>query len=83
MLMLFLLRPTTKPYHCDITMHAPYFLSRGRGETLTRVSLPVTKKEGKGKGKRTIGPGMKNGGALCTPEKGKCFPVAFLKFALR
>ena len=34
--LLFLLRPTTKPCYCDVTMHATYFLSRGRGKTLRR-----------------------------------------------
>ena len=57
MLMLFLLKPPTKPCHHDITMHALYFFSRGKGNTLS--VLPAMKKEGKGKW--TIGPRMKNG----------------------
>ena len=64
----FLLRPPTKPGYRDITMHALYFLWRGRGKTLGREcptcdEEPVTKKEGKGKGKWTMDPRMKNGRA--------------------
>ena len=64
MLMLFLLRPPTKPGYRDVTMHAIYFLLRERGKTLRRecpTCVPVTKKEGKGKGIWIIGPRMKIG----------------------
>ena len=36
MFMLFLLRPPTNPGYHDITMHALYFLLRGRGKTRRR-----------------------------------------------
>ena len=55
--MLFLLRPLTKPCYCDVTMHALFFC-RGRE---VKHSDESDKKEGKGKGKWTIGPWMKNG----------------------
>ena len=41
---LFLLRPPTKPFYCDVTMHTLYFFE-GKGNTLR----PVTKKDEKGK----------------------------------
>ena len=55
--MLFLLRLPTKAGYRDVLMQAQYFFLRGKGESV----LPVMKKEGKGKGKWTIGPRMKNG----------------------
>ena len=59
MFMLFLLRPFKK--HCDVMMHVPYFLLRARGKHYDESVLPVTKKEGKGKGIRNISHRMKNG----------------------
>ena len=37
MFMLFLLRPLTKPGYRDVTMHALYFLSRGRGADTKQI----------------------------------------------
>ena len=36
MFMLFLLRPLTKPCYRDVTMHAKYFISKGKVKTLRR-----------------------------------------------
>ena len=49
--MLFLLRPSTKPCYRDVMMHAPNFLSRGRGKTLRQECLTCDEKRGEGKGK--------------------------------
>ena len=66
-MLFFLLRHPTKPCYCDVTMHAPYFFSRGKGKILRRECPTYDKKEGKVKGKLTIGPRMKNGRAnLCS-----------------
>ena len=50
MFMFFLLRPPTKPSYCDITMHAQYFFSRGKGKTLRRECPTCDEKRGEGKG---------------------------------
>ena len=61
----FLLRPPTKPGYRYVTMHAQcmhnIFCWGGEVKHSDESVLPVTKKEGKGKGKWTIGPRMKNG----------------------
>ena len=48
-----------KPCYHDITIHALYFLSGRKVQLSDESVLPVTKKEGKGKEKWTIGPRMK------------------------
>ena len=42
MFMLFLLRPPTKPYHRDVTMHALYILLKYNGD-LKEILLPYSK----------------------------------------
>ena len=55
----------TLPNH--VTMHAPYFFSRGKVKYPDESVLPMTKKEVKGNGKLTIDPQMRNGPAnLCS-----------------
>ena len=64
MFMLFLLRPPTKPCYLEFltSQCLHYFFCRGREVKQADESvLPVMKKEGKGEGKWTIGPRIKNG----------------------
>ena len=57
MFMLFLLRPPRKPGYRDVTLHAPYFFQGREVKHTDESVLPVTKKEGKGKGNGPSAPG--------------------------
>ena len=54
MFMLFLLRPTTKPCYCEVTMHALYFLLRERGKTFRKECPTCDEKRGEGNGETVI-----------------------------
>ena len=46
----FLLRPTTKPCHLDVTMHAPFFCQGGEVKLSERECPTFDEKRGEGKG---------------------------------